>query len=88
MGISALSYIGVRSDRLGDWRDFATGQLGMQSLDAAGRHQAFRMDGQAQRFVVSDEAGDMLAFLGWQVDSRDCLEHYARTLENAGTAVR
>ncbi|MEM7378010.1 MAG: VOC family protein [Pseudomonadota bacterium] len=87
MGICALSYIGVRSDRDADWHAFATGQLGMHAVDAAGQHRAFRMDGQAQRFVVSNEPGDTLAFLGWEVASRDDLDRLAARLDAAGTAV-
>ncbi|MEM6986392.1 MAG: VOC family protein [Pseudomonadota bacterium] len=87
MAICALSYIGVRSPDLSDWRDFATGQLGMQAIDSAGRHQAFRMDAQAQRFVVADEPGDTLAFLGWQVEPRASLAQLAKRVDNAGYAV-
>ena len=87
MAISALSYIGVRSDRAADWSRFACDQLGMQALDGGGAHHSFRMDAQAQRFVVSNEPGDTLAFLGWEVESRADLDHYAARLEQAGTAV-
>lgn len=87
MAICALSYLGVRSTHTADWSDFATAQLGMQSVDCAGQHHSFRMDAQAQRFVVSNEPGDTLAFLGWQVDTADDLDHYAARLEGAGTRV-
>ena len=33
MSINALSYIGVNSDKIEDWKDFATKNLGMQKTD-------------------------------------------------------
>ena len=33
MSINALSYIGVNSDKIEDWQDFATKKLGMQKTD-------------------------------------------------------
>ena len=85
--ISALSYIGVRSDRTEDWRQFAGTVLGMQVLDRGGRNTAFRMDDQAQRLIVSDEPGDTLAYIGWEVDQKSDLDTFAARLENAGHAV-
>lgn len=88
MSVSALCYLGVRSDKLADWVDFAGGLLGMQKVDRAGKTLSFRMDDLAQRFIVSDEPGDTIAFIGWEVDEQRDLESYAVRLENAGYAVR
>ena len=74
--ITALGYIGVRSDRLSDWSDFASGLLGMQRIDRAGKQLAFRMDDRHQRVVVTGEPGDALAFLGWEVQSSAALDTY------------
>ena len=87
MPISALGYLGIRSDRLSDWGDFASGQLGMQRIDRAGRQMAFRMDDLHQRLVVSDEPGETLAFMGWQVDHPGDLEVLGATLDAAGHQV-
>ena len=87
MPINALGYLGIRSDRLDDWSDFAGRLLGMQQIDRAGRAMAFRMDDRKQRLVVSNEPGDTLAFMGWEVDHRDDLETYAARLEKAGHRV-
>ena len=51
--ITALGYIGVRSDRLSDWSDFASGLLGMQGIDRAGKQLAFRMDNRHQRLLIT-----------------------------------
>jgi 2,3-dihydroxybiphenyl 1,2-dioxygenase len=87
MAINALGYLGVRTDRLDDWSDFAGGLLGMQEVDRGGKSTAFRMDDRRQRLLVSNEPGEALAFLGWEVEHRDDLRDYAARLDNAGHAV-
>jgi 2,3-dihydroxybiphenyl 1,2-dioxygenase len=87
MAVSALAYLGIRSDRLEDWGDFAGRILGMQRIDRGGKAVAFRMDDRAQRLLVSDEPGETLAFMGWEVAAADDLEAYAARLDAAGVAV-
>ncbi|MDR5655163.1 VOC family protein [Ruixingdingia sedimenti] len=88
MAICALAYLGIRSDRLDDWSDFAGKLLGMQKVDRAGRSMAFRMDDRMQRLVVSDEKGETLAFLGFEVERAADLQAYAARLERAGVKVQ
>ena len=40
MSLKALSYLGIRSDKLNDWSSFAGGLLGMQKIDKGGRSMA------------------------------------------------
>jgi len=87
MAIAALGYLGVRSDKLDGWSDFAGRLLGMQKADCSGKSRAFRMDDRVQRLVVCDEPGDALAFMGWEVDSPDDLQAYAARLDRAGIGV-
>jgi len=87
MSVNALGYIGIRSDRLDDWSDFAGGLLGMQKVDRGGKALSFRMDDQMQRLLVSDEPGETLAFLGFQVERREDLDAYAARLDAAGVEV-
>ena len=88
MAINALSYLGVNSDNLPDWSDYATKNLGMQLVDRGAGALSFRMDDQKQRLAVTGEFGDHLAFMGWEVDSEDDLEVFAGRLEKAGIAVQ
>jgi len=88
MAVIALGYLGVRSDRLEDWGQFASGLLGMQLVDRGGKQKSFRMDDRKQRLLVSDEPGETLAFLGFEVESPDDLELFGRRLEAAGFEVR
>ena len=87
MAISALSYLGVRSDSLEDWQNFAGDYLGMQAFDRGGKTMSFRMDDHMQRFVISDEPGETLAFIGWEVEHKDDLRDYADRLEQSGYKV-
>ena len=87
MAISALAYLGVRSDLLSDWNFFATELLGMQKFDQGGKTMAFRMDDRMQRLVVSDEPGEALAFIGWEVSQRSDLDAFGARLESADVKV-
>jgi len=85
--IESLGYIGVRSDRLSDWSAFSSAQIGMQVVDRTAKQLIMRMDDHKQRFVVSDEAGDALAYLGWEVASSTALDLLATKVESAGVTV-
>ena len=37
MSLKALTYLGIRSDKLNDWSSFAGGLLGMQKIDKGGK---------------------------------------------------
>ena len=87
MPITALGYMGIRAASLGDWSDYAGRFLGMQQIDRGGGSLAFRMDDWRQRFVITDEPGDELAFMGWQVSSADDLDDLASRIEGAGIRV-
>ena len=73
MGIIALSYLGVNSDKIEDWNGFATNKLGMQKVDSTSKSAFFRMDDQKQRFCVTGEVGDCLSYLGWEVKTKNDL---------------
>ena len=88
MPISSLAYLGVRSDLLSDWNGFATELLGMQAFDQGGKTMAFRMDDRMQRLVVSDEPGETLAFIGWEVSHRPDLDAFGARLESAGVEAK
>lgn len=87
MAITALGYLGVRSNKFDEWSDFAGKLLGMQKIDRGGKAMAFRMDDRQQRLLVSDEEGDTLSFMGWEVAHKDDLQMYARRLDAAGIEV-
>lgn len=88
MGIIALGYIGIRSDKMSDWHDFASGLLAMQAMDVSKAARTFRMDDQRQRLFVVDEPGPVLAAMGWEVAEKSDLDHFGARVEAAGCAVR
>ena len=81
MSINSLSYIGVNSDRLEDWSEYSQKYLGMQQVDRGKGTLSFRMDDQKQRFAITGDTGDSLAFIGWEVEKKDDLQHYASILD-------
>ncbi|MCR5855770.1 VOC family protein [Mesorhizobium sp. J428] len=87
MTLASLGYIGIRSTRTPEWQSFATNLLGMQQVDAGAGVRAFRMDDRKQRLVVTDDAGEGLGFMGWEVASAEALDLLASRLENAGVSV-
>lgn len=88
MSLIGLGYIGIASSRLDEWQSFATGLLGMQSVDRAGGVRAFRMDDRSQRLVVTDTPDEGLAFLGWEVADAAALAALAERLQAHGVAVQ
>ncbi|SHK48171.1 2,3-dihydroxybiphenyl 1,2-dioxygenase [Shimia gijangensis] len=87
MTLKSLGYIGIHSSHMNDWASYATGLLGMQQIDASGAQHAFRMDDHKQRLIVSNDANEGLAFMGWEVDTVDDLEALAHRVDNAGIKV-
>ena len=65
MTINALAYLGIHSDKLEDWSAFATQLLGMQRVDQSRGVLSF-ID-RKQRLSVSNESGEVLAFMEWEV---------------------
>ena len=60
----------------------------MQKMDYAKKSLCFRMDDQKQRFAISGEPGNKLAFLGWEVEDKLDLQTYAERLEHIGVPVQ
>ena len=60
MAVQALGYLGISTQDIDQWSDFATRQLGSQLVDRGVSRRAFRVDDRRQRFVV-DLAGKLEA---------------------------
>ncbi|GGF72665.1 biphenyl-2,3-diol 1,2-dioxygenase [Azorhizobium oxalatiphilum] len=88
MGIIALGYLGIRSDRMSDWHAFASGLLAMQAVDVSKAQSTFRMDDLRQRLFVVDEPGPVLAAMGWEVEEKADLDTFGARIEAAGFPVR
>ena len=87
MSIQALGYVGIGSDDLAGWSDFATGLLGMQMVERGEAARAFRMDDRTQRLVVDRAIGEGGRYLGWEVADAAALDELAGRLDRTGVAV-
>jgi 2,3-dihydroxybiphenyl 1,2-dioxygenase len=88
MSVQALGYLGISTQNIGEWSDFATRQLGLQLVDRTESSRAFRMDDRRQRLVVDEERPNAERFFGWEVADAASLDALAAKLEAAGVAVR
>lgn len=80
--LQSLGYIGVSSERLDDWHDFASNVLGLQLADQSRNSRTFRMDDRKQRIVVD---GEQERFFGWEVNDSAALDRIANQLDAHGT---
>jgi len=87
MSIQGLGYLGIGTDKLDDWTDFATNWLGMQAVNRGAGVRAFRMDDRKQRLVVDRALPEGQRYFGWEVADALALDALAARLEGAGVAV-
>lgn len=85
--LQSLGYIGVSTDRMDDWHDFATGLLGMQVAERSDRQFALRVDQRCQRLFVERGSAEGVQVMGWEVADADALAQLAVRLERAGRPV-
>jgi 2,3-dihydroxybiphenyl 1,2-dioxygenase len=88
MAVQALGYLGIITQDVDQWSDFATHQLGLQLVDRTASCRAFRMDDRRQRLIVDRERPDAERFFGWEVADAASLAALATELEAAGVTVR
>src|SRR5262245_6305235 len=88
MAVQALGYLGISTEKLDEWSDFATRQIGLQLVDKTASSRAFRMDDRRQRIIVDKEHPDSERFFGWEVADATSLDALAGNLEGARVAVR
>jgi catechol 2,3-dioxygenase-like lactoylglutathione lyase family enzyme len=65
MADQALGYLGISTQDIDEWSDFATRQLGLQLVDREVSRRAFRVDDRRQRVFVDKERPDAERFFGW-----------------------
>jgi catechol 2,3-dioxygenase-like lactoylglutathione lyase family enzyme len=87
MHIQALGYVGIGTDPLDDWTEFATGLLGMQQTDIGNTARAFRMDDRKQRLILDRDRPNGSRYFGWELADAAALDALAARLEAAGVVV-
>jgi 2,3-dihydroxybiphenyl 1,2-dioxygenase len=87
MQVQALGYVGIGTDSLDDWTDFATGLLGMQQTDIGNTARAFRMDDRKQRLILDRDRPNGQRYFGWEVADEQALGDLAARVEAAGVKI-
>jgi catechol 2,3-dioxygenase-like lactoylglutathione lyase family enzyme len=88
MAVQALGYLGISTQNIDEWSDFAMRQVGLQLVDRTASSSAFRMDDRRQRIIVDRERPESERFFGWEVADAESLDSLGGKLEAAGVAVR
>ncbi len=84
MAVQALGYLGISTQNIDEWSDFAARQLGLQLVDSGVSCRAFRMDDRRQRVIVDNAE----RFFGREVADAASFDALAGKLEAAGVAVQ
>jgi 2,3-dihydroxybiphenyl 1,2-dioxygenase len=87
MTLTALGYVGIRTDNLEDWADYGTRLLGLQLVERTRSALTFRMDDRKQRVVVEQDGDTAPHRFGWEVSDAAALDAFAARLEAHGVAV-
>jgi hypothetical protein len=87
MAVQALGHLGISTQNI-EWPDFATRQLGLQSVDSEASCRAFRTDDRRQRAIVDKEHPDAERFFGREVADAASFDALAGKHEAAGVAVQ
>ncbi len=88
MTIQGLGYLGIGTDKIDDWTQYATDFLGMQAVDRGAGTRAFRMDDRKQRLVIDRALPEGQRYFGWEVANAAALDGLATRLEDACVAVK
>jgi 2,3-dihydroxybiphenyl 1,2-dioxygenase len=81
MALKSLGYVGIASEKVEEWRTFATKWLGMQCVDAGPDRASFRVDERVPRMVVDRTLPAGGHYFGWEVDDSQALHRLAEHLE-------
>jgi 2,3-dihydroxybiphenyl 1,2-dioxygenase len=87
MELQSLGYVGISTDRLDDWSQFATRLLGMQVVERSKTAMSLRMDDRKQRLIVDRDGKNTCSYFGWEVRDSAALQRAAAHLEAHGVAV-
>jgi len=84
MAVQALGYLGISTQNIDEWSDFATRRLGLQLVDRRVSCRAFRIDDRRQRVIVDNERPDAERFFGCEDADAASLDALAGKREAAG----
>jgi hypothetical protein len=82
-----LAYVVIGASDLGAWRDYATGVIGLGTVDTDAGDVGLRMDDHPWRILVETGADDDLTHAGWDLGSDADLDAYVAALRGKGADV-
>lgn len=88
MSLQSFGYMGIQTDRLDDWADYATRLLGLQLVERTRSSLTFRMDDRKQRIVVQTGDDGAPSVFGWEVASAEELDKFGARLDAAEVPFR
>ena len=88
MAVQALGYLGISTQNIDEWSDFATRRLGLQLVDRRVSCRAFRIDDRCQRVIVDNERPDAERFFWCEVADAASFDALAGKFEAAGVAMQ
>lgn len=84
MSIVELSYIALKSNKIGEWRRYADDVLGlMAEQDDAGALR-LRVDERSVRVLIEPDSTETLTAIGWLVNNNVVFREYVKRLEQFG----
>jgi 2,3-dihydroxybiphenyl 1,2-dioxygenase len=83
-----LAYVVVAASDLGAWRDYATGVIGLGTVDTDAGDLGLRMDDHPWRLLIEQGSDDDLTHAGWDLGSDGELDDYVAALRAKGQDVR
>ena len=87
MTLQSFGYVGIKSDKLGDWAAYGEKFLGLQLVEKTSNLLKFRMDDRKQRIIVTSEQDDAYQF-GFELESAAACDQLAARLDAAKVNVR
>jgi len=86
MGVTQLGYVGVNASNLDAWRDLTVNIFGLGERERARPSDPLllRLDNHHHRIALIPGNTDSLAYVGWEVGSREELDALAERLNSAG----
>ena len=88
MGIKQLGYIGLEVSGFNAWEKLASEVLGFEVIKDEDRNVMYlRMDAYHHRIVLHEGQSNDLAYVGWQVNTREELDGFVSKLGSSGVPV-
>ena len=88
MGVTALGYVGYEARDTTGWDGFLLDIFGLERrADSSETHRQYRLDEHHHRISIRSSSQDRVAYVGWEMASRETLSMLEAHLRERGVAV-